>query len=147
LVTTTPEKSSKRPSRTSLTVVSAGLLTLASATIIVLFARWVRSYDRVYFPAVEASRVAVFTAGFLGEGWFLAAGIALTAAAAVLLWLRLLPHLTSMPVMVWFALSIGMALPVGIYASPAIALPFIASALAAVCVVLIRHRPVVTTED
>lgn len=49
--------------------------------------------------------------------------------------------------MVWFALSIGMALPVGLYASPAIALPFIVSALAAVCVVLVRHRPVTTVED
>ncbi|WP_412161715.1 hypothetical protein [Curtobacterium flaccumfaciens] len=65
----------------------------------------------------------------------------------MLLWLRFLPPLASTPVMVWFALSIGMALPVGLYASPAIALPFIVSALAAVCVVLVRHRPVTTVED
>jgi hypothetical protein len=146
-VTVITKKSAQQPSSTSFTAVSAGLLTIASAVVIVLFTRWVQSYDRVYFPAVEASRAAVFPAGFLGEGWLLAAGIALTAAAAVLLWLRLLPLVVSTPIRVWFALSIGMALPVGLYASPAIALPFIASALAAVCVVLVRHRPGMRAKD
>lgn len=146
-MTNIPERTARQPSRTSLTVVSAALMTIAGAFMIALFARWVQSYDRVYWPAIEASRVAVYPSGFLVEGWLLAAGIVLTTAAAVLLWLRLLPDLTTTPIMVWFALSIGMALPAGLYATPTLALPFIASAFAAVCVVLIRHRPVLPVED
>lgn len=67
-MTISPGRSGRQQSRIILTLLSAGFLTLASAVIIVLFARWVHSYDRVYFPAVEASRVAVFPAGSLGEG-------------------------------------------------------------------------------
>lgn len=123
-------------------LIGAGLLTIVGAVAIAVFTRWVQSYDRVFFPAVEASRSAGFTNGFIFEGWILAIALVVAVTAALFLWLRFLPQLVSLPISAWFALSIGLAFPVGIYTSPTLALPFVASALAAMIVVLVRHRSV-----
>jgi hypothetical protein len=130
--------------------VSAGLLTLVSAVIVVLFDRWVQLHDRIYFPAVEAPRVAVYPTGSSMRDGFSQLGLrgcghcggdgAVVAPA---------PAATCERVGhgVWFALSIGMALTVALFATPPIALPFIVSALIALCVVIVRHRSAESVED
>jgi hypothetical protein len=56
-----------------------------------------------------------------------------------MMWLWLLPRFTSGPILAWFALSVGCTVPVSLYMSPTVALPFIISALVAVCVALLRR--------
>lgn len=138
-MTAIQRSSAHRSRRTALLVAASSIATLVSATLIALFNQWVQSYDRIYFPAVESSRAATYPAGFLGEGWALALGIAVALAVAIVLWLQLLPHFVSGPISVWLALSAGFAVPVSLYLSPTVALPFIISALAAVCVALLRR--------
>lgn len=116
------------------------LFLIATVGLSIAFGSWTASHHAIEWPALERDTAAHYPAGHYLLGGVLAVALALVGAAAAVTGSRAADPRAGWKLPAWLAVSIAAALPVSIYTSPALASPFILSAIIAIVLTATRRH-------